>query len=161
MLPLSLSAEQPKSAFNQEVKRKIQWEIKGMQNDMLQLDITMRNLKEDKLEIQRALDNVKEWGIAQQKEKLEYYNNATQLSDQLSSANTKLLDSEKVQQELRERYQRIKRMLSYTAGALLFLLFIRFGNLIAPLAGAYGPIVVIGGPFAAFTLGYLLVKFIL
>ena len=160
LFAVSASAEQSKSSYNQEVKKKIQWEIKGMQNDMLQLDITMRNLKQDKLEVQKELDSMRAWGIAQQKEKLEYYDNATKLSDQLDAANTKLLASEETQKALDRKYHRIRSILCYAVGCLLFVLFLRFGNIIVPLLGAYGPILAIGGPFASFGVGYFLIKLI-
>lgn len=160
LLSVAGYAEQTKTEFNQEIKRKLLWELKGMQNDMLQLDISVRNLKEDKVEIQRDLDRMRDWGIAQQKEKFEYYENAVKLDDQLSSANSKLIENEKIQIALQNKYTRVKNVMGYVVGALLLLIYLRFvkETYLTILLGPYAPIATFAGPAAVFGLGYILVK---
>jgi hypothetical protein len=158
----SSNAEQSKSLFNLEVKRKLKWELTGLQNDILQLDLNIRNLKDDKIEIQGSLDAMKAWGEEEQKQKFEYYNNTVRLNSQLESVNNKLAESEKERLKLKADYFKVKRILSFAVGALLTLLFLRFGaSWLIPLTGVYAPIATFAAPALSFGLGYFITKFIL
>lgn len=118
-------------------------------------------LKVDKEHIHQNLQDMKAWGIQQQKEKVAYYNETQIVRSELAQAKQKYIDEKTKHDKTKAKYHRLKIFLGATFGAVLLLLYFRFGSPIvsqtAKLTGAWSPIVEILAPISVFVLGFLIV----
>jgi hypothetical protein len=119
-------------------------------------------LKQDKVSIERSLKDMEAWGTSEQEAKEFYFNQNTQLAKDLLDAHKKIADDAIEIKKLNDKYQYVKSILAYAAGALAALLYLRLGAaIVGALAGPYALVLSFLGPAGAFMLGYTLVRLIL
>jgi hypothetical protein len=165
-------------AENKELKAKIEKMASANENnknikdlllkDTLDLQKTLEiahskvaDLKADKESIRQNLKDMESWGLQQQKEKLDYYNETQIVRGELAQAKQKYLDEKVKHEKTISKYHRLKIFLGTALGVVLLLLYFRFGSPIvsqmAKLTGAWSPVVEILAPVSMFGLGFLIV----
>jgi len=148
--------------LNTTLKQKLQVEIAGLQEEISNASKDIVQLKADKASLEAALKNMEEWGTSQESAKLQYYEEAGNLELQAAQASEALASEKKHTEETLRKYYRLKQIMGYLAGTLLFGLYQYFGSRIVlfaqPALGPWGALLQYIGPVAAFGIGYLLVK---
>lgn len=139
------------ASVNSVVKKKLKQETTNLRVEMTSAKNQTSKLIEDKKEIEKNLNDMRDWAIDQQKQALEYYNEKEKAVAALHEEKEKNLVTEK-------NYKRVKGFVGYLAGALLLFLYLRFGaGLVSKLAvgaGVYASLIEVLGPLGAFCLGY-------
>lgn len=136
--------------------------------DTLELQLSLEaaqnkvaDLKVDKDNIRQNLKDMEAWGLQQQKEKLEYYNETQIVRGELAQSKQQYLDEKTKHDKTKSKYHRLKIFLGAAFGIVLLLLYFRFGSPIvsqmAKLTGAWSPVIEIIAPVSMFGLGFLIV----
>jgi hypothetical protein len=148
------------TGLNRQLKEKLKIEVKGLQTEIVSASKDIARLKTDKAALELTLHNMEDWGNSQEVAKLQYYEDAGKLEDQLNKASTALVNEKKRNEEMLVRYRRLKKIMSCLTGGLLTALYVSFGAriiaLISPALGPWGFALRYLGPIAVFGLGYLL-----
>jgi len=158
----SLSAT-PES-LNSIIKKKLQIELIGLKKELSTASDITSKLYEDKAVIGDNLKAMEAWGIAQQDEKLAYYNETSEVRKQLADSITKIDEIKKKQIIVIKKYHRIKSVMCYLAGVLMVLLYFSLSSnltsLLSLLPTTWTLILPIAGPVGSFSVGYLAVYFL-
>ena len=152
-------------SINAEIKKKLQYEVKGLKKDISRAAEDAARLREDKTSIETDLQRMEEWGTAQEKEKTKYFDLCLDLDQKLEYAEKKLIEEQKAHEQTRRLYHKVKTILGYVLGSLLAFLYLRFGSTllttIIPVLGPWGLFLSFAGPGTAFAAGYILVRLFL
>lgn len=146
--------------LNRQLKEKLKVEVRGLQTEITSASRDIVRLKADKAALELTLHNMEEWGNSQEAAKLQYYEDAEKLEEQVNKASAALINEKKRNEEMLVRYQRLKKIMGCLTGALLTALYVSFGTriiaIISPALGPWGLVLRYLGPVAVFGLGYLL-----
>ena len=145
---------------NAQIKRKLKLELNALQTDLSSATKEIAALRKDKSLLERNLSDLEVWGVAQEQEKLHYYNEAKNLSISVNLIEEQLEKEKKRNAEALARYQRFKKIVSIIFASFLTLLYINYGSklvsAVSPYLGPYGILLPYVGPVGVFGLGYLL-----
>jgi hypothetical protein len=150
------------AATQEDIRKGIEAGLVSLETNLSKAQSGIARLKQDKATLQVNLENMRNWGIAEQEEKLEYYNTGLEARQQLAEAKDQLTLKEHEHAAMVEKYHTLKRIACYVAGALFAALYLQLGAGVLAVAGALtaNPIFFwvakLLGPVAAFGLGYLL-----
>jgi hypothetical protein len=148
---IALSTQASAQTVNDTVKKKLKQEMLNVRTDFSKASTQISELKKDKATIEKNLNDMRDWGIDQQKLALEYFNAKTTAETDKEAAVKNLGSVEK-------KYKHIKGFVGYLAGALLLFLYLRFGaGLLSKLAfgaGVWAPLIEVLSPLAVFCAGY-------
>lgn len=158
---LVAQAEQPVMNLNNSIKSRLQAELQGLQNDLMEANGGIIRLKQDKLNIENNLKDMEAWGTSQQEEKLSYYNESVHIREDLANAENQVVEEQVRAAATLIKYHRIKSIMGYLAGGFLVLLYLRFGSpLLAAILGVLSPaasLLCFAAPVGVFGAGYLAV----
>ena len=115
----------------------------------------------DELE-EHSFKYLEDWAANQQAEKLQVYEENNEIRNLLNSAEQRIVNEKVAHKKTSDKYDKIKSIMGYLAGAFLALLYIKFGSSMTSMlavAGPWGPVIHLLGPFGAFAAGYMLIKF--
>jgi septal ring factor EnvC (AmiA/AmiB activator) len=143
-------------------KTSITAELLELRGELTQASARIIQLRKDKQAIEQSFKDLEDWALNQQTEKIHIYEENTEIRSLLSSAEQRVVNEKTAHQKTADKYDRIKAIMGYLAGAFLALLYIKFGSSVTSMlavAGPWGPIVHLLGPFGAFTAGYMFIKF--
>jgi predicted anti-sigma-YlaC factor YlaD len=140
-----------KEAYQQKVKTELQVLTKDLVQDLRGAQASVTKLKREKIRIEENLVAMRDWGITQQNEKLEYYNASVKAQEALKK-------EEVAHQKTLERYHRVKMIMAALAGFCFLLIYFRFGsNVVSGVSTALGPwgiIATLAAPILSFALGF-------
>lgn len=160
MFAFSNSLAAPEN-LNSVIKKKLQAELVELKQDISTASNITAKLHEDKAVIGDNLKAMEAWGIAQQNEKLAYYNETSDTRKQLADSAAKIEEIKKKQIVIIEKYHKIKSVMCYLAGVLMVLLYFSLGaslvSSLSMLPTAWTLILPIAGPVGSFGIGYLAV----
>jgi hypothetical protein len=145
-----------------EKKPTITSELLELRGELMQAGERIVQLKKDKASIDQSFKALEDWAVAQQKEKIEIYEENEKCRASLSYAEQKIVAEKTEHKKTSDKYYRIKSFMGYLAGAFLALLYLRVGStILAALLSSVGPwgfILQFLGPVGAFAAGYFLVQ---
>jgi VIT1/CCC1 family predicted Fe2+/Mn2+ transporter len=160
-ISLTAQAIQPVVNLNGSIKSKLQAELQGLQNDLIEANGGIIRLKQDKLNIENNLKDMEAWGTSQQEEKLSYYNESVHIREDLANAENQIVEEQVRAAATLVKYHRIKSIMSYLAGGFLVLLYFRFGSpVLSAILGVLNPaasLLYVAAPVGVFGAGYLAV----
>jgi hypothetical protein len=162
ILSVLMLSEESSIAQPADIRQVLIEDVKAMQNDLIEANGKIIRIKQDKVNIENDLKSMEQWGLNEQAEKFKYYEENLEIKEQLASADAKIDAEKKAHLKTIDKYNRIKSFMGYLAGAFLALLYVKFGSSIVSvlaLAGPWGPVIHLLGPFGAFAAGYILIKF--
>ena len=135
-------------------------DLLDLKNNLVDAQSKLGQLKKQKARLDQDLKNLLDWAIAQEKEKIDAYSKIVELESNLILEQQKVVAEKAQHQKTLDKYHRVKSILGYLAGAVLFLLYTRISitSISTLLPGPWGFILHILGPAGAFSLGYFLVK---
>jgi hypothetical protein len=143
-------------------KPSITSELLELRGDLSQASARITQLKKDKQSIEQTFKHLEDWALVQQNEKLQIYAENEQVRNLLSSAEQRVVNEKVEHKKTLDKYDKIKSIMGYLAGAFLALLYIKFGSSavsVLAITGPWAPIIHLLGPFGAFAAGYFLIKY--
>jgi hypothetical protein len=139
------------NTIKEDIKKQVVAEFDLLQTDLKNTYTKIDQLRIGKKNLEASLKYMEEWGLNEQKEKIEYY------SDKIKAES--LLQEEKTQHLVtKNKYSHLKKLAGYICAALF--MFAYFSVLapgvkeLAPFLGHWGLLVRIGSPAFAAMLGY-------
>lgn len=158
----SIAIAKPKQAeidaFNLKVKTELQAVAKDLRNDISTANSSIAKLRKDKLAIEENLKAMRDWGVAQETEKLAYYAETVQTREVLSAEKAS-------HQKTIGKYHKVKMTLSVLAGFCFMMVYFRFGSgTVSTFSAAAGPwsmLITIAAPVLCFGIGFGLIFLLL
>jgi hypothetical protein len=150
------------------VKQRLKIELSGLRNEISEADKTVERLRDDRATLEAKLQNMADWGVSQQKEKEQYYEETNSVKQKAAveaeEANNKITElTAKIEVDLK-KYHKLKFYACCVVGVALMLVYFGFSSTIlaalGTVLGAWIPLLFIGGPVASFSLGYALIYFL-
>jgi VIT1/CCC1 family predicted Fe2+/Mn2+ transporter len=138
-------------------------ELLELRGELSQASSRIAQLRKDKQSIEESFKYLEDWAAGQQTEKIQVYEENTEIRNLLSSAEQRVVSEKVAHKKTADKYDKIKSIMGYLAGAFLTLLYLRFGSSIASTlttaAGPWGAIIQLLGPVGAFAAGYMFIQF--
>lgn len=138
-------------------------ELLELRGELSQASARIAQLRKDKQAIEESFKYLEDWAAGQQTEKIQVYEENTEIRNLLSSAEQRVVSEKVAHKKTSDKYDKIKSIMGYLAGAFLALLYIRFGSSITSTltvaTGPWGAIIQLLGPVGAFTAGYMFIQF--
>jgi septal ring factor EnvC (AmiA/AmiB activator) len=149
-------------SVNASEKMSITSELLELRGELTQASSRIVQLRKDKQAIEDSFKYLEDWAANQQAEKLQVYEENNEIRNLLNSAEQRIVNEKVAHKKTSDKYDKIKSIMGYLAGAFLALLYIKFGSSMTSMlavAGPWGPVIHLLGPFGAFAAGYMLIKF--
>ena len=144
-------------------KTSITNELLELRGELSHASARIAQLRKDKQAIEESFKYLEDWAAGQQTEKIQVYEENTEIRNLLSSAEQRVVSEKVAHKKTSDKYDKIKSIMGYLAGAFLALLYLRFGSSIASTlttaAGPWGAIIQLLGPLGAFAAGYMFIQF--
>jgi septal ring factor EnvC (AmiA/AmiB activator) len=144
-------------------KMSITNELLELRGELSQASARIAQLRKDKQSIEESFKYLEDWAAGQQTEKIQVYEENNEIRNLLSSAEQRVVSEKVAHKKTSDKYDKIKSIMGYLAGAFLTLLYFRFGSSIASTltnaAGPWGVIIQLLGPVGAFAAGYMFIQF--
>ena len=145
------------SNFNDVVKQKLKHEVNLLEKDLADLNKNVANLKQDKFKVEQDLFNMHDWGLLQQKEKMNYYTQAEGAIANYTNVQELLNRRESEYVEAQVKYHKLKRNISVLMGLVFCLLYLKFSSVVNPILsnipGPWGWIIRFAAPVISFIIG--------
>jgi hypothetical protein len=154
---LFLAELKAENSFNDVLKQKLKQEVGLLEKDLADLNTSVSNLKQDKLKVEKDLFDMHNWGLLQQKEKMLYYNQAKEAIANYTNVQELLNKRETEYVEAQVKYHKLKRNIAFLMGAVFFLAYLKFSDIINPLLSSlpepWGWIIRFAAPLISFIIG--------
>jgi hypothetical protein len=150
------------TGLNASEKISITSELLELRGELTQASARIAQLRKDKHTIEESFKNLEDWANNQQIEKIQIYEENNEIRNLLASAEQRVVNEKVEHKKTSDKYDRIKSVMGYLAGAFLALLYIKFGSSIVSvfaITGPWGPIIHLLGPLGAFAAGHFFIKF--
>lgn len=143
-------------------KTSITSELLELRGELTQASSRVAQLRKDKQAIEESFKNLESWAANQQAEKIQVYEENNEIRNLLSNAEQRVVKEKIEHKKTADKYDKIKSIMGYLAGAFLALIYIRLGSSMINMltaAGPWGVIIQFLGPMGAFAAGYMFIQY--